>query len=226
MKITNSIELVSLHIPKTAGTSFRNTLKIVYGKNAVVRLDINKKVLNINEKKYTKNKIKSKIKVVHGHFSYKDIYEKLDIDSSVPIITWLRDPVERVISNYYYLLKVLKQRLGEDVESNIGNRMIKTLLEFAHQEANKNRMTKFLKEANLKNFLFVGIVEHYQEDLYYLSKLLDWNTCPVLKQNTTQHQNKHSESIKKVISQLNNDDIALYKEALKIRKERMEKTPW
>ena len=57
-KIKNKVELVSLHIPKTCGTSFRNTLKAVYGIKSVKRLDINNNLLKIDEKIYVKSSLK------------------------------------------------------------------------------------------------------------------------------------------------------------------------
>ncbi|WP_421947534.1 hypothetical protein [Phaeodactylibacter xiamenensis] len=38
-KIGNQLELLSFHIPKSAGTSFRNMLRDVYGAEAVLRFD-------------------------------------------------------------------------------------------------------------------------------------------------------------------------------------------
>ncbi len=47
------LELISLHIPKTAGTSFRSNLVNVYGKKAVARFDILKGKIWLDEKECT-----------------------------------------------------------------------------------------------------------------------------------------------------------------------------
>lgn len=185
-KIANEIQLVSLHIPKTAGTSFRNILKGVYGRRSVARLDITKDVVKLNEKRYSGHTLKSGIKVVHGHFKYDAIFSKLAIERSIPIITWLRNPVERVVSNYFYLRKIIQDCIFRGAnEGNLGNRMIKSLEEYAVADANRNRMSKFLRGANLDDFFFIGFVETFDDDLRRLSHLLNWKSYPVLKHNQT-----------------------------------------
>ena len=49
-KISNNIELVSIHIPKTAGTSFRNVLKSAYSRKSVVRFDIRRGKIEMEKK--------------------------------------------------------------------------------------------------------------------------------------------------------------------------------
>ena len=103
-KIKNKIELVSIHIPKTAGTSFRNILKNVYGEKEVIRFDIsNRRGITIEEKVLKSKKLSRRIKVIHGHFTYRNLTKMVALSDNVPIVTWLRNPIKRVISNYYYL---------------------------------------------------------------------------------------------------------------------------
>jgi len=110
-KIENSIELVSLHIPKTAGTSFRNILKEVYGSSHVARLDIRRNI-EVDGRIFKGSGLKKGVQVVHGHFSFRKLTDNFDIPSGCPVVTWLREPAERVISNYYYLDKILRKELS------------------------------------------------------------------------------------------------------------------
>ena len=97
----NKLILISLHIPKTAGTSFRNILKSVYGENQVVRFDISRMgVVRMNENVYQKSKLPN-VKVIHGHFTFQDLSGSFTLPETYKLITWMRDPVKRVISNYY-----------------------------------------------------------------------------------------------------------------------------
>ncbi len=62
-KVKNNIELVSLHIPKTAGTSFRYILKEQFKKKDVARLDIYPSgAIMLNEKEFDSEKLKDKIR--------------------------------------------------------------------------------------------------------------------------------------------------------------------
>lgn len=220
-KISNQVELVSLHIPKTAGTSFRNILKDVYGPGHVARLDIRRNT-ELNGKKLNSSKLKSGIKVIHGHFSYQKLIEQFDIKEDTPVITWLREPAERVISNYYYLDKILRKELNEEKKDlNILAKMEKTLLEYAATEANRNRMSKFLDGITPEEFFFIGFTNHYEEDLAVLARLLNWDNYSLIKQNITGKKPDVDASTVEQIKALNEADYDIYNKALKIREERI-----
>ncbi len=220
------IELVSLHIPKTAGTSFRNILKSVYGEKAVVRVDIPLENEKASHEKAVQGPacLPGETRVLHGHFRVKDLAHHYRLDAGIPLITWVRDPVERVLSNYFYLQKVLRGIL-EEQKRNVAllNKMERTLLEYARAEIARNRIAKFLDGMKAEDFLFIGVQEFFEEDLADLSHLLHWKKTPPLHHNDSELQRAPvSEEIRKEIRSLNERDIALYKEALALRKKRRE----
>lgn len=223
-KVRNNIELVSLHIPKCAGTSFRNMLKEVYGEKGVLRLDISlkNKVLKVEEKAYRESKLPKFTKVIHGHFSPELLAKKLVLKSDIPFITWLRNPVERVASNYFYLAKRLAEELEEEKRGlNLIKVMQRSLMEYAQVEVNQNRIAKFLAGKPLKAFTFVGLNEHFEEDVQALSQLMNWNMPPLLYHNQTGAGHQLSEEEYQQIAELNQKDMILYEEALRLRAERM-----
>ncbi len=222
-RIKAKVELVSLHIPKTAGTSFRNILKAVYGEEQVVRFDINRFVAVENEE-FTDKKLPSHIRVIHGHFPYNKLMELVAIPQGVPVITWLRDPVERVISNYYYLSKILREELNEEEKDlNILAKMQKTLLEYVCAAPNQNRMSSFLQGSSLEDFFFIGITDHYADDLEDLAQMLGWKDYPVLEHNITGEKPDVDEETLNKIKELNSKDIEIYNSALQLREERIKK---
>ncbi len=222
-KIKNNIELVSIHIPKTAGTSFRNFLKEIYGQENAVRFDINitTKGIDLENNEFTQNKLPRNIKVIHGHFYYTDLIEQVDLKENTPVITWLREPSERVISNYYYLEKRLKEELGEEKkELNILSKMQKSLIEYARNEISRNRMSKFLNGLPLGSMFFVGIYEHYEKDMQDLAKMLNIKNYPVFQHNITGIKRQVDSGILEEIKQLNTKDYDIYNKGLEIRKAR------
>jgi len=216
------LELLSLHIPKTAGTSFRNILKEVYGEDAVVRWDINNRgVVRLNESIYSDKELPN-ARVLHGHYVYSDLKKMFDFDeNSVHRITWLRHPVKRVISNYFYLESRLHEILKEEQRNlNILSKMQRSLLEYARDEKNRNRQYKFLDGISLTEFDFVGIQEDFEADLREIANILNWGKYPMpLYQNkTSRKKNELAEEVIKEIEALNSLDMELYRRALVLRK--------
>jgi len=220
-RVANSVELISIHIPKTAGTSFRNTLKEVYGDRNVIRLDI-RRTIQVEQQDFNNSKLNERIKVVHGHFRPRDYFERFEPNQGQKLITWLRDPVQRVISNYNYLAGRLAELLDEERKGvDILSKMQRSLLEYAAAPDNRNRMTWYLKGASLEDFAFVGIVEYMEDDLTYLGQLLNWSCLPTFHHNESNKKNSATDSTTPLqIRELNADDVALYEAALKLRERR------
>jgi hypothetical protein len=214
------LELISIHIPKTAGTSFRNVLKSVYGDEHVVRFDISmRSVVRMNEKPYFAKELPA-AKVIHGHFFYKAIVNNFGIPEGCPVITWLRDPVQRVISNYYYLESRLIDMLQEKKRDlQILERMQRSLVEFARIEMNRNRQSKQLRGVTLDKLAFVGIQEYFETDIKILAGILKWNKMPdaLFHNKTKSIRAEIPAEVEEEIQQLNRGDVELYEEALRLR---------
>jgi hypothetical protein len=221
--VSESLELVSLHIPKTAGTSFRNTLYKEFGQKAVLRVDIKIRkhpIIEIEQKNIDPSSpsLPNGIRVVHGHFRAIDLHKHFPVTQGLPMVTWLRDPVERVLSNYYYLSKRLKEEVGNNDQAlRLIRRLERSLIEFARRNANRNRMTQFLEGTKLEDFVFVGIQEHYSEDIQALGELMGWKTAKEYKYNAAPKDRDIPQEILEEIRDLNADDIALYEHGLALR---------
>ena len=204
-------------------------MKYVYGDSKVARFDIldKSKNINVDEQRLVLPKLSKHISVIHGHFLFSDLKKKLVIKENTPIITWLRDPASRVISNYFYLDKQLKEIVLSEKfpRTNMLKRMKKTLLEFANMEGNRNRQYKHLQGIALTEFTFVGITEHFSDDLNDLAKTLNWNNVIEYKHNITAAKKPIiSEEEIAEIKSLNRLDYQLYEEALALRNKRKGKT--
>lgn len=217
-----NIKLVSQHIPKTAGTSFRNTLIQEYGEKRVIRVDIREDnhELSVNQNTVDKLEIFAPTEIIHGHFSIPGIYELLSLNlEETPCITWLRNPVDRVVSNYYYLSGILDGIVQEGKKNlHILEKMQKSPEEFVATEINRNRIYKFINGFDLEKYLFIGLVEQYEEDLKLLSKKLNWNKTHVFNVNQSMKKRKVSDSLRQMIIEMNQEDIKIYQEVLKMRK--------
>lgn len=214
----SNLVLISLHIPKTAGTSFRNLLVEVYGAKAVVRFDIINGKIYINEQLFSGTVLPSHIKVIHGHFVYSELTEQIKIPDHVKWVTWLRHPVSRVISNYFYLAEMMHYYMQEEIHQiDIISKMQRTLTEYAGDEKNRNRMSKFLDGISLSEFDFVGLVEHFDEHLQRMSEKLGWHKhiAPVHYNATGKMRegDKTGDEVKTQIALWNDRDMILYQAA-------------
>lgn len=209
-------EIISIHIPKTAGRSFLSILRSVYGNEHVRHYDRKNYNDKINAVKYFLSELDNKDKIIHGHFNYSDV-KSLHEKTNSKIITWLRNPVERVISNYGFF----KKRIFESTnDKELERRKDETLIEYAFLENSRNRMSKFMSGIDLKDYFFVGITEHFNDDIQILSKQLSWSKIDIPRINdNSEFKSKLpqvSSEEKRKIEELNKEDMELYFKALLI----------
>ena len=175
LKIKNNFELVSIHIPKTAGTSLFKILGEVYGKRYVARVDFRHhlNMLFLNEKEFSQKEFPDHLKVIHGHINPRSLRKHIDINENARIITWLRDPVERVVSDYYYLMQIVDQNFNYDpLNPNVLTRVSRSLIEFAREEKEQDRMARFIGKLNLEDLFFVGITDIFHPCPLNFTKLI------------------------------------------------------
>ncbi|MFT4941269.1 MAG: hypothetical protein ACI88A_004337 [Paraglaciecola sp.] len=199
--------LIFVHIPKTAGTSFRNSVAKIYSDKKFLQdygqnsPETTKKVLN---EVYLKNNLygllDEQVKVIGGHFLAK---KYINISNLKNIVTFLRDPVKRVISEYRH-----KQRI-EDYQGSI--------LEFAEMPTNRNMMAHYLKTIPIEAVGFIGIAERYEQSLELFNKnyglkvkVQHLNAALEVKDK---HREIYSEELQR-IAEFNAIDFAIYNASL------------
>ncbi|NEP40311.1 MAG: sulfotransferase family protein, partial [Okeania sp. SIO2H7] len=212
-------KVISIHVPKTAGTTFKQVLKQIYNLEEIF--------FDYPNRGRLRNKMlinpKPEVKVIHGHFpSSKYDYKFPEFRK----IIWLRDPIKRLISLYFFwktwqiLLESDEQNLSPVKESNL------TFIEFAEKPEMQNVIkSKFVQEQKLTEFDFVGIQEFFPEDLHELKLILNWPDYKLETQNTNPYPGYKSlleevlsnQEIVDKISTINDEDIELYREAVSLR---------
>ncbi len=218
-KVRNNIQLVSIHIPKTAGTTFRSIFIDNVGKKNFAKVDIySSGNISIDNKPFKKKHLSKKITAIHGHCSYKYLTRYFELNKGVEFMTWVRNPVERVISNYYFLNKIIAERLQEKEDENLMIRMGKTLEEFVNWEANQNVISKFLEGAPLGDFKFIGIQDDFENELYRLARIMNWRHIENRQHNVTGNKadNIGADTIE-LIKSVNARDVKLYESVLQNR---------
>lgn len=201
--------IIYLHIPKTAGTSFRKSAEQYFGPDQVLN-DYGEKSSNTSEDIrsafYDSDDIASlrktgvKYKFLTGHFSLAK-YREIFPDS--PVVTFFRDPVDRVISEYIHFAS--HYNFSGD------------LREFYSRPHFQNRQYKSMSGCEPRDIDFYGITAEYHKSLEMFNQRYGTN-FPLVKLNVGRYQgmaeNVASAAELAEIEELNSEDVKLYKAAL------------
>jgi hypothetical protein len=169
--------------------------------------------------------------LVIGHFGYQHVAK---MRSDRFLMTFVRDPVERVISNYHFLrsgspisgysrraisaAKVLTLseflRCDEPGVRMITENFQAKALAFDVRPEHRRAIGDLHREAarNLSTFDFVGVVEYFAESMFALSDLLG-RELPIKNLNATEGRSSASavaQADLDLIRRLNAVDIGLY----------------
>jgi hypothetical protein len=149
----NDDKFIFVHVPKTAGTTFIRILDKLYIGNTG-RDYKNKCGKKTN---YVEDVGVDNCKIIYGHFS-SEKYLYLNRKQ----ISIIRDPVERIISEYFY-----KSNNAKNIIDYVINKEF-----FAVSEVRSlNVIYDYIKDIN--RFSFIGLTERFEDTLNQFEKLLN-----------------------------------------------------
>jgi len=207
--------IISVHVPKCAGTSFKSVLKGVFGE----RLWDNYGTI-FNREQARAGLIPAGTACIHGHF-LADSFDALFPGS--PTITFVRHPVERVVSHYQFFLRHPDPR--DDCCRAVHERSL-TLREFAELEWMQNQSTRYFQGRDVADFAFVGISERFAESLCLLEDALGCRVfAPEVRKNSNPDRTQPFYGLSPYdyafILERNEADFAWYEDALDRHEEKI-----
>jgi len=164
---------------------------------------------------------------IFGHYMPLK-YSRLQRTRDCRMITWLRDPIERMVSNYNFIFKHHRLHNLLPGQSNVVDENW-SLERFMFSPRYRNYASQYLWGVPLKRFEFVGIVEYYQEDLEYLGKQIFGRSLLMHCVNQTSARAScpylEDPQLRRKAERYHARDMQLYGNALEMRKLRQTATP-
>jgi 4-hydroxybenzoate polyprenyltransferase len=215
--------LIFLHIPKTAGTTFHNILDKQFAPENVFTIQvIDDAHTNIDKFTSLPKSKRKKIHLLKGHMNF-GLHEYMIGETKY--ITLLRDPRERIISFYYYVLQNPNLELFTLIKSNnwslhdfvanvdmkeLNNAQLKLISGIEDNE--EVMMEKAIENIN-NHFSFVGITEYFDESLKRLQKIYGWDISEYISHKVNDSRPKLDDidpKTIKLIDEKNHGDILFY----------------
>ena len=222
-------EILAVHIPKTAGSAFDAVLKSVYGEEQVERDDgptrtdrslyPDPDALRAHVRAAVEERT-SWPRVITGHFPLSK-YERFR--RSAFTIVWLREPAARLLSQYFFY-----RSPAPTPGMTAWARAARAIPPERIMEVDwpSNPITeRLLRGYDADDIDFVGIQEHFAEDLADLGRMLGWPPVEIPVHNrltTAEYLEFHpSAELLQKIRAANEADVQLYKRALQLRRDRI-----
>ncbi|MCB8978082.1 MAG: sulfotransferase family 2 domain-containing protein [Ardenticatenaceae bacterium] len=186
----SSKTVIFLHIPKTAGVTIRHLIRKqyraseMYHHNLLLPKEMDEALGNLSSEQ------KSQIRILWGHLIF-GVHTYLPEPTTY--FTFLRNPIERTISHYYYVLsrpqefeiatyimenqigfhEALERELIRDIQ-NVQTRMIAGLPYDYPPNTYTEAHLETAKQNLAEHFAVVGLVERFDESLLLLKKAFGW----------------------------------------------------
>jgi galactose-3-O-sulfotransferase len=219
--------LIFLHIPKTGGSTLYRILEQQYSRAQAVTLDTPK----VAAFKTLPAAQRGRYRLIQGHL-YFGLHRFVPRASTY--ITFLRRPVERVLSFYYYARSTpdhylypllaterldLKTLLARELTLELCNEQTRLLAgdEWEDPQRVVTRAALEQAQANLRShFRVVGLLEEFDASLLLLRRAFDWHLPFYVKENVTKEKPDDTSldvETRRLVEDANCLDLELYEYA-------------
>lgn len=220
-----------VHIPRTAGTSFGTLLDDLYSgyQSAKFYGDEQSSVVNerINGFRRLSASEKARFAMLRGHFVYGFDSELRDYQ----YVTLLREPIQRLISFYFYALKdrsnylhtyLLQRRLGlepflqSDTSIDLDNYQVRAISGVRFDSVRERVSQRHLDQAKynlVERFTAFGLTEQFDRSMNLFARKFVWDLPMLERQNQGAYGTDVtlSDSCLSYVTEKNQFDMELYR---------------
>jgi hypothetical protein len=221
-------EIIAVHIPKTGGSAFDSVLESVYGADQVERMDRRGQGPDFDSLRRDPDAWRAHMRaeerrtswprVITGHFPLRR-YERL-LRSAFTIV-WLREPAAQLLSQYFFYRSDSPLAPGQGAWARAARAVPPERI--MEVEWPSNRITGwFLHGYTLDDLDFVGIQEHFAEDVADLGQMLGWPPVDITVHNrTTTREYLEFRPTEELLAKIRAANVELYERALERRRARI-----
>jgi hypothetical protein len=226
--------LVSVHLPKTAGTSFGESLADCFGDRLCRDYDdaplntppLKRKMAAVLGSLRNVAAPPARFECIHGHFLPVK-YRWLRLRLPARFVTWMRDPVERLASHYHFWNRSYDPRTARPLHRRVVEEAW-PFERFYRSPELLNVYAQFLWGFPVAAFDFIGVTEHYDEDLrFFVESFLGAGPLPTYRVETNAERQSAAyvpdPRVRAEIEAIHHRDMALYRHALRLRQRRTER---
>lgn len=229
--------LIFVHIPKTAGSTLSSILERQYDPSKTWKFyptySSARESFNYFQKLPESERIK--FKLVSGHIYY-GLHDLLPQPSTY--ITMLRDPIDRLVSSYYFIRRHSTHPFHQDAKSmslidffscvertrGFNNCQVRFLAGYDGDSVNEEVLS--LAKQNLQSsFAVVGLQEKFDESIILMKNLLGWHHHFFYSKKLVSKKRPAKEKLSpaelKIMEKHNELDLELYEYARKIFRARV-----
>lgn len=229
---------IFLHIHKTAGTTLNQIATRQYAPGTIVDLYGTEKIETFKKLPEVK---KLNLRLIRGHMGF-GLHEFLP--QSATYFTLLREPIERTISQYYFIRSTFEKThqqgvIGDETYQKISSMTFGVFVSEAFSDRYDNLQIRALAGSKAKRydgivtddvfelakknlrekFSVVGVVEDFERSLLLLKRYYGWSNIFYFVRNPTKNRPRRSQLTSETINRIhliNEFDLRLYDFAIEL----------